>query len=93
MVAVLNFLNLLDNFLLISLIFKLGFPSSVVMGATRWWREREFAQELEQRLREAKLRQLQSEEDSWWLHQEESNLVITLRLRPSSILFLHHSEH
>ena len=33
--------------------------------------------ELEQRLLEAKLRQqqLQSEADSRWLHQEESNLV------------------
>ena len=40
-------------------------------------RERLRHQELEQRLIEAKLRQqqLQSEEDSRWLHQEESNLV------------------
>ena len=36
--------------------------------------------ELEQRLIEAKLRQqqLQSEADSRWLHQEESNLVSCL---------------
>ena len=41
-------------------------------------RERVRHQELEQRLIEAKLRQqqLQSEEDSRWLRQEESNLVI-----------------
>ena len=40
-------------------------------------RERVRHQELEQRLMEAKLRQqqLQSEEDSRWLRQEESNLV------------------
>ena len=37
--------------------------------------------ELEQRLIEAKLRQqqLQSEADSRWLHQEESNLVSYLK--------------
>lgn len=37
--------------------------------------------ELEQRLIEAKLRQqqLQSEADSRWLHQEESNLVRYLK--------------
>ena len=53
-------------------------------------RERVRHQELEQRLIEAKLRQqqLQSEEDSRWLHQEESNLVITLRLRLSLSLIL-----
>ena len=41
-------------------------------------RERVRHQELEQRLIEAKLRQqqLQSEEDSRWLRQEESNLVM-----------------
>ena len=46
-------------------------------------RERVRHQELEQRLIEAKLRQqqLQSEEDSRWLHQEESNLVIFLSSR------------
>ena len=53
-------------------------------------RERVRHQELEQRLIEAKLRQqqLQSEEDSRWLHQEESNLVIPLRLRLSLSLIL-----
>ena len=52
-------------------------------------RERVRHQELEQRLIEAKLRQqqLQSEEDSRWLHQEESNLVIILRLSLSLTLF------
>ena len=52
-------------------------------------RERVRHQELEQRLIEAKLRQqqLQSEEDSRWLHQEESNLVISLRLSLSLTFF------
>ena len=46
-------------------------------------RERVRHQELEQRLMEAKLRQqqLQSEEDSRWLRQEESNLVNILLSR------------
>ena len=65
-------------------------------------RERVRHQELEQRLIEAKLRQqqLQSEEDSRWLRQEESNLVIILRglslnidcISSSEEETLHHSE-
>ena len=50
-------------------------------------RERVRHQELEQRLMEAKLRQqqLQSEEDSRWLRQEESNLVNILLTRALSL--------
>ena len=49
-------------------------------------RERVRHQELEQRLIEAKLRQqqLQSEEDSRWLRQEESNLIIIMVSRTQS---------
>ena len=47
--------------------------------------------ELEQRLIEAKLRQqqLQSEADSRWLHQEESNLVSYLQTFMTTMLNTH----